>query len=100
MTYVRRKVRCERCKRDRPHVAFGLCGSCYRRRWPRCDSPTGNPGGRGVSRAPDEVASRIEDYALLRSDRSVTRAEAARRVGISYKTAERYDRRLNEESTR
>ncbi|TDD32467.1 hypothetical protein E1287_22530 [Actinomadura sp. KC06] len=87
-----------KCRKVKPHHARGECLGCYRKRYPKCDAPIGNPGGKGQSRDPGAVASRVEDYAFVRSDRSVSRAEAAARVGISYRTAMRYDQRLNETS--
>lgn len=93
---------CARCRRDRPHWAKNRCRSCYthllRSKAGRYDALTGNPGGRGVSTTADAIESRVEDYALLRSDRAVSRAEAARRVGISYRTALRYDQRLKDQA--
>lgn len=96
MKYVRPIRNCGHCHQDRPHEAHGLCKTCYsRRRYPRTDAPNGNSTQRH-SRSRDAVESRVDDYRLLRTDPRVSRAEAARRVGISYRTAERYDQRLKD----
>lgn len=96
MKYVRPSRICKRCGKDKPHEAHGLCKSCYGRRYPRQDAPNG-VSTQHHSRTPDAVASRIEDYALIRPTVADHR-EAALRLGVSYRTILRYNRRLEEES--
>ena len=92
---------CRGCGRHRPHWGRGLCRACWdadrRARFGRYEPNTGNPGGRGIPTAPDAVASRIEEYAYIRPH-TRNRREAAARVGISYRTASRYEARLKEAS--
>lgn len=99
--YVRPVRKCRRCRKDKPHEAHGYCHSCYQIERRKDSGPyggrTGNPYGRGHSRTPDAVESRVDDYRLLRSA-GVKRAEAARRTGISYRTAERYDQRIKDQT--
>ena len=80
------------CGHDRPHHADGQCARCYGLRYrPR----TGNPGGHGVHKTRDDIDGRLEDLAeLLR--RETDRLVIARRLGISYRTLDRYQARLRE----
>lgn len=86
---------CGRCKRVRPHVARDLCVSCYhyvRRPY----VPTGaGMGGPGVLRDACSLAGRLEDYAEIRA-RHYTIGQAAKRLGVSVRTADRYEARLRE----
>lgn len=99
--YVRPIRTCRRCRKDKPHEAHGCCHSCYQIERREVSGPyggrTGNPHGRGHSRTPDAVASRLDGYALIRPT-VATRREAAQRLGISYRTASRYEALLNEKS--
>jgi hypothetical protein len=76
---------CASCGLVRAIVARGLCDACHRRhRW------DGTLEDFGYTRA-----SRIEDYAFLRAGGQS--AEAARaRVGVSERTALRYEAALRE----
>lgn len=90
----RRPIRyCQRCRRHRPYRAKGLCGHCYtytRRPY----QPTGvGRGGPGVPKSAEVLESRLEEFAELRA-RHYTTVQAAARIGISVRTAERYAARL------
>ena len=79
------------CGHDGDHKAKGLCGTCYKRwdRWGRpAEVPPPHTRGPGRSRA-----DRREDYAELLSW-GETRQQAARRLGISERTAWRYEAEL------
>lgn len=95
---VRRRARrlCSRCGRVRPHGGLGLCEGCYsyaRRPY----VPTGaGMGGPGVLRDTSAVAGRLQDYAEIRS-RHYTIGQAAARLGISIRTADRYEARLRQQ---
>ncbi|WP_067483824.1 hypothetical protein [Actinomadura hibisca] len=93
--------RCTRCTRDRPHRALGLCDSCYTRRpgARRYDAPIGAaPGAPGVLRSAEVIAGRVEDYRELTREMRLSKKAAAARLGISYKTALRYEQRLRAEA--
>lgn len=77
---------CATCHRHRPHHAGGQCGPCYRQPYqPR----TGNPGGAGVPKTRDDIASRLEDLALLMREETHP-VTIARRLGVSTRTVRRY----------
>ena len=57
-------------------------------------NPTGaGRGGPGRPKDPETVAGRLEDYAELRHQ-GHTRLHAIERLGLSYRTAMRYEARL------
>ena len=96
-TGTRRKTTgpCASCGKPRPEHAWlqgwacSYCGTCHRR-WRRHGSP---PGGPPPPRSRATRPAWLEDYGYLRSW-GVGDEEAARRLGVSVGTIERYrDRR-------
>lgn len=91
---------CRRCKRIRPYRGKGLCESCGGRR-PYVPTGVGR-GAPGVARTRQDVEGRLAEFAELRAQRDATGrrvysiAAAARRIGVSDRTGERYSARLRE----
>jgi hypothetical protein len=77
---------CARCGQRKPIRARGLCGACSQRS--RLD---GTISDYGYTRA-----LRLADYAWLRLEAGCTLREAAARVGVSERTALRYEAALRE----
>ena len=77
---------CEcRCGCGKAAHALGLSGGCYHR-WANAGRPEDFfVPGLGAARL-----GRIEDYLELR-ERGLTRTEAARRVGVTKRTVQRYE---------
>jgi hypothetical protein len=102
-------IDCASCRRRRPHFGRRWCSSCYQRWW-RAGKPAGGPPPM-CDLSPKQLAAahaaaalartartarrvgRIEDYTWLRGQ-GATRAEAARRVGVTIRTTQRYDAHL------
>jgi len=76
---------CASCERVRPIFGRGLCNAC---RWKRRDD--GTIGEYGYVKA-----DRIADYARLRGS-GYGVYEAAERIGVSRRTAERYEASLRD----
>jgi hypothetical protein len=74
---------CASCERIRPLRARGLCNSCYVTRF-----HNGTLSDYGYVKA-----DRMTDYARLRLN-GATQADAARRIGVSRRTGERYEAEL------
>ena len=74
---------CASCERVQPLRARGLCASCYVTRF-----RNGTLGEFGYLKA-----DRMADYARLRLN-GAAQAEAAKRVGVSRRTGERYEAEL------
>ncbi|WP_289009372.1 hypothetical protein [uncultured Thermomonospora sp.] len=72
---------CAECGREREHEAHGLCRTCYTR-WRR-------RAALAAGRVP-RIAARVQDYAEVRS-LGETRETACARLGISVRTAVRYE---------
>lgn len=53
-------------------------------------------GGPGVLKSRAVLAGRVEDYAWLTRKQRLTLYEAAERLGVSARTARRYEKRLRE----
>jgi len=87
---------CIRCHRVRPHTAHGLCNSCYSTvHYPYEPTGTGS-GGRGVEKSAAALVGRLGDFHQYRRvGRTVV--EASRLVGISSRTAWRYEARRKAE---
>src|SRR4051794_5745345 len=102
-------IDCAACRRRRPHFGRRWCSSCYQRWW-RAGKPDGGPPPMRASSAKQIAAAhaaaalaraayaarragRIEDYTWLRGQ-GASRTEAARRVGVTIRTAQRYDAHL------
>lgn len=61
---------------------------------PPQDWPTAPPGGRGIARGRSAVAGRLEDYTELRTAERLSVPHAAERMGLSIRTARRYEAHL------
>ena len=87
-------MKCRGCgrRRRKRQGARDYCGTCYGR-WAYHGYPQEGPPSPVLSVAPAERAGRIEDFVELRSW-GVSREEAARRLGVSLRTVERYDAAL------
>lgn len=62
--------------------------------WRRGDAETRTGtgrGGRGTAKTAAAVSARVEDYLELTRRHGLTRIEAACRMGITYRTATRYE---------
>lgn len=78
-----------------------MCKSCYvtARNGPYVRTGSG-PGGRGVPKTREVLASRLEEYAELRAlchpdgSHKYSITAAARRVGVNPRTGDRYEARL------
>ena len=81
--------------RDGPNYRgfLGWCVRCYRR-WRDNGKPAGGPPPPRRSGGPGPW--RVEEYQFLRSalGGSLSRTEAARRLGVTMRTARRYEVRL------
>lgn len=94
------RIRCACCGREGKHHARGWILTCYKR-WLRAGKPEEGPPpplslpeiGRMHSAA---KAGRVEDYEWLTRDEGLTLYAAAERLGISSRTAWRYERALRE----
>lgn len=81
-----------RCGCRQPATQLGLAHACYER-----SRYHGQPGAiiAAIGRGNDRLRpARLEDYAELRSEYRETLAAAAARVGISERTAWRYEAEL------
>lgn len=103
----RRVVRCASCDRFRPVHAHGRCDGCYTRWWNAgCPDQWPPPPGTtqadnaAIARAARDAnyAARLEDYAELRHEYREIPEVAARRLGISQSTAERYEQLLRRQA--
>jgi hypothetical protein len=105
-------IDCAACRRRRPHYSRNWCSPCYQRWW-RAGMPAGGPPparplstkrlaavrtAAALARAARTTRrkGRIEDYSWLLRDQGATRVEAAARVGVSIRTAQRYDAYLRQ----
>lgn len=71
---------CAGCSRERPHKAHGLCQTCYSRRYHQALADDRE----------SKIAARVQDYAEVRGQ-GETRETACARLGISVRTAVRYE---------
>jgi hypothetical protein len=79
-------VICSNCGREnQPHAGHGWCSRCYSR-WRHAGRPADGPPSSGP-------AARREDYYWLRDEQGLTIGQAAERVGICHRTAQRYEAR-------
>ena len=79
----RRVAECASCERVRPLISRGLCDTCRARH-----QENGTIGEYGYVKA-----DRMADFARLRSS-GYGVGEAARRIGVSERTGERYEAEL------
>ena len=71
----------------------GYSAACYKRWADHGYPPEGPPPPQMGTGPKADRAGRIEDYAFLR-ERGLSRLEAAARLGVVRRTAERYEMRL------
>jgi hypothetical protein len=81
----RRIIFCDSCGNTGGHRGYGWCTACYFR-WDRAGRPDAGP--------PPRRNGRYEEYAELTRDQHYTLRNAAARMGVSTRTAERYEARL------
>jgi hypothetical protein len=84
----RRIIECDSCGRKKEHQAHGWCKACWGR-WER--------GGRPAAGPPPSRYGRREEYFELTRDQNYTLKNAAARMGISPRTAQRFEARLRSE---
>jgi hypothetical protein len=94
----RRTITCVSCGRRGKNRGHRKCSACYNSDTRAASRPWTGPGphGRGVSKGAVIIAGRIEDYAELTREQYYTLPNAAARMGISERTAWRYEARLRE----
>lgn len=99
-----RIITCKHCGDTKRHGAYGWCHACYTR-WDRAGRPEDGPPQKTSPLAVLELAwqahserrkGRLEDYQDLRSW-GLTVERAARRLGLSERTAWRYEAALRAE---
>lgn len=89
-------ITCSCCLRESVnHAAHGWCYRCYDR-WIEAGRPDDGPPE--ATRSERELAARREDYAWLRTELGLSRAQAAERIGVSDNTADRYEAWMKEGS--
>jgi hypothetical protein len=78
-------ILCSNCGNHRRHYARHWCGACWRR-W--------NAAGQPASGPPPSPYRRWDEYYELTQEMGHSRRQAAARMGISVRTALRYEARL------
>ena len=92
---------CRKCVRPEPEHPWregwrcGYCRRCYVR-WMEHGFPASGPPAKRVQVTGGRAAGRVEDYAWLRERERLTRQEAATRLGVTIRSALRYEARLRE----
>ncbi|MCO6011449.1 hypothetical protein NE236_41520 [Actinoallomurus purpureus] len=81
----RRIIFCDRCGNEGQHGGYTWCRACHSR-WERAGRPASGP--------PPKRNGRVGEYAELTRDQHYTLVNAAARMGISERTAWRYEARL------
>lgn len=81
----RRIITCDSCGHNRERGGYKWCRTCYTR-WDRAGRPAAGP--------PPVRNGRYDEYRELTRDHHYTRENAVARMGISLRTAERYEARL------
>jgi hypothetical protein len=80
-----RWILCTSCDKPRRHFARGWCSACWRR-WDAAGQPESGP--------PPSPYRRWDEYYELTQEMGHTRRQAVERMGISLRTALRYEARL------
>ena len=102
----KRPIRCQHCDHFGEHGGHNWCIACYQR-WKRAGRPEGGPpeplsrtecAARARAAYQEQARGRREDYQELRSW-DETREQAAARVGVTERTAWRYERTLREQAS-
>lgn len=91
---------CADCHRPARHHTRGLCRTCYRRR-ERAGTRDERPMLRAAKTTPPpmrkrDALARFEDYSLLRVSCGEVLETAAKRTGVSVRTAWRYEAHLRQ----
>jgi hypothetical protein len=84
----RRTITCDRCGQNKPHHARGWCHACWDR-WDRAGRPDTGP--------PPRRTGRWEEYYELTREQHYTLENAAARMRISLRTAQRHETRLRKQ---
>jgi hypothetical protein len=98
MPSPRRTITCVSCCRRAKNWSRGRCAACAKAAAYAAANSRGQAGphGRGVPKGAVVVSGRIEDYAELTREQYYTLENAAARMGISVRTAQRYEARVRE----
>jgi hypothetical protein len=93
-----RLITCVSCQRLAKNYSRERCRACARADAYAAANPCDRPGphGRGVPKGAVVLAGRIEDYVELTREQCYTLENAAARMGISVRTAQRYEARVRE----
>ena len=83
-----RIIECDSCGEEKPHQAHGWCDPCWKR-WIYFGRPDSGP--------PPRRTGRWEEYAELTREHGYSLKNAAARMGISERTAQRHEARLRAE---
>lgn len=92
---------CRKCVHPEPEHPWqegwrcGYCRRCYTR-WMEHGFPAGGPPAERVQMAGWRADGRVEDYAWLRECEGLTRQAAAARLGVTIRSALRYEARLRD----
>lgn len=89
-----------RAERSKGHYAGyrGYCPACYKR-WADHGYPAGGPPLQRTGTGPKAGrAGRIEDYAWLRLEQGYDAVSAAIRLGVTRRTAQRYEAALRSDA--
>ena len=94
----KRIITCRCCGRRGQHAGYGWISGCIKR-WRNAGRP---PEGPPPPRDPTEEQrqerlARVEEYVFFTREYGLSREDAAGRLGICLRTAERYERTLREE---
>lgn len=84
----RRIIDCDSCGQEKEQGGYGWCEAC-RKRWAHAGRPEAGP--------PPTRYGRYGEYFELTREQHYTLANAAARMRISHRTAQRYEARLRKE---
>ena len=83
-----RVIECDSCGQEKEHWGHGWCHACWNL-WDRAGRPDTGP--------PPKRYGRYGEYFELTREHHYTLANAAARMGVSHRTAQRYEARLRKE---
>lgn len=83
-----RIITCDSCGERKHHHGYGWCGACWKL-WDRAGRPAAGP--------PPRRTGRVGEYLELTREQGYTLADAAARMNISHRTAQRHEARLRKE---
>lgn len=81
----RRIIECDSCGEEKTHQAYGWCKACWGR-WDRAGRPAAGP--------PPSSYGRYEEYYELTREHHYTLKNAAARMAVCERTAQRYEAHL------